>query len=375
MSKSINSLGLMSGTSGDGVDASVVNSDGMNQCKVLFNKYFQYTEEISYTIHKLKNNIFKIDDIIKFSDQINDLERKITLFHSNVVSKCIEINDFEIDIIGFHGQTILHSPKEKYSKQLGDGKLLSQLSKKKVVYDFRQNDLKKGGEGAPLSPIFHKLFVKKNKIDLPVCILNIGGISNLTIVLDTNEQNLISRDIGPGNCLIDEWVRRNKRGNFDKNGELAASGVTNKLLLNQALDDFENISLKNKKTFDVNDFEINFLRGLNLKDGVSTITEFTSKIISSNLSNEILKLNKKISRIILCGGGRKNYTLVERIKYNCDTKFKFETTDDYNVDGDFIESQAFAYLAIRSILKLPISFPNTTGCISPSIGGKLVKNF
>ena len=167
----------------------------------------------------------------------------------------------------------------------------------------------------------------------------------------------------------------NKIGNFDKNGELAASGVTNKLLLNQALDDFENIPLKNKKTFDVNDFEINFLRGLTIKDGVSTITEFTSKIISSNLSNEILKLNKKISRIILCGGGRKNSTLVERIKYNCDIKFKFETTDDYNVDGDFIESQAFAYLAIRSILKLPISFPNTTGCISPSIGGELVKNF
>ena len=148
MSKSINSLGLMSGTSGDGVDASIINSDGKGQFKVLINKYFQYTEGISENIYKLKKNINKVEDIKKYALEINDLERKITLFHSNVVSNCITNSDFEIDLIGFHGQTILHSPKDKYSKQLGDGKLLSQLSKKKVIYNFRQNDLAEGGEGA-----------------------------------------------------------------------------------------------------------------------------------------------------------------------------------------------------------------------------------
>ena len=365
----------MSGTSGDGVDASIINSDGKGQFKVLINKYFQYTDDISENIYKLKRNINKVEDIKKYASEINDLERKITLFHSNVVSNCITNSDFEIDLIGFHGQTILHSPKDKYSKQLGDGKLLSQLSKKKVIYNFRQNDLAEGGEGAPLSPIFHQLIVKEKKIDLPICILNIGGISNLTLIGDLKEENLISKDIGPGNCLIDEWIRRNKKGNYDNNGEAASIGKTNELILNQALEDFENVTDKNMNSFDVNDFEINFLRGLDLENGASTITDFTSNIIASKLLSEISKSNLKISKIILCGGGRKNKTLIDKIKKNCGKYFKFETTDDYGVDGDFVESQAFAFLAIRSFFKLPISFPNTTGCKLPSIGGVLVENF
>ena len=375
MSNSINSLGLMSGTSGDGVDASIINSDGKGQFKVLINKYFQYTEDISENIYKLKRNINKVEDIKKYVSEINNLERKITLFHSNVVSNFTTNNYFEIDLVGFHGQTILHSPKDKYSKQLGDGKLLSQLSKKKVIYNFRQNDLVEGGEGAPLSPIFHQLIVKEKKIDLPICILNIGGISNLTLIGDHKEENLISKDIGPGNCLIDEWMRRNKKGNYDKNGEVASVGKTNELILNQALEDFEHVKDKNINSFDVNDFEINFLRGLDLEDGASTITDFTSNIITSKLLSEISKYDLKISKIILCGGGRKNKTLIHRIKKHCGQEVKFETTDDYGVDGDFVESQAFAFLAIRSFFKLPISFPNTTGCKSPLTGGVLVKNF
>ena len=365
----------MSGTSGDGVDASVINSDGEKHYKVLINKYFQYSDEISQNIYILKRNINKIDDVKKFSTEINELERKITLFHSNVISNFSNKKDFEIDLIGFHGQTILHSPKNKYSKQLGDGNLLSQLSKKKIIYNFRQNDLLKGGEGAPLSPIFHQIIVKEKKIDLPVCILNIGGISNLTMINDLVEENLISKDIGPGNCLIDEWIRRNKKGNYDNNGEFASCGKTNKLILDQALDDFENFLIKNKNSFDVNDFEINFLRGLDLEDGASTITDFTSSIIANKLLETILKYNKKISKVILCGGGRKNKTLIERIKRDSHNKLKFETTDDYGIDGDFVESQAFAYLAIRSYLKLPITFPNTTGCELPLTGGMLAKNF
>ena len=365
----------MSGTSGDGVDASIINSDGKGQFKVLINKYFQYTDDISENIYKLKRNINKIEDIKKYVSEINNLERKITLFHSKAVSNFTTNNDFQIDLVGFHGQTILHSPKDKYSKQLGDGKLLSQLSKKKVIYNFRQNDLVEGGEGAPLSPIFHQLIVKEKKIDLPICILNIGGISNITLIGDLKEENLISKDIGPGNCLIDEWMRRNKKGNYDKNGETASIGKTNELILNQALEDFENITDKYMNSFDVNDFEINFLRGIDLEDGASTITEFTSNIIASKLLNEISKSGLEISKIVLCGGGRKNKTLIDKIKKNCGKYLKFETTDDYGVDGDFVESQAFAFLAIRSFFKLPISFPNTTGCKLPSTGGVLVKNF
>ena len=365
----------MSGTSGDGVDASVINSDGVGHYKVLINKYFQYSYEISQNIYQLKRKINNIIDVKKLSTEINDLEREITLFHANVISNFTKNKDFEIDLVGFHGQTILHSPKNKYSKQLGDGNLLSQLSQKKVIYNFRHNDLLMGGEGAPLSPIFHQIIVKEKKIKLPVCILNIGGISNLSLIKDLEEENLISKDIGPGNCLIDEWVRRNKKGNYDNLGEFARYGKTNKLILDQALEDFENIPDKNINSYDVNDFEINFLRGLTFEDGVSTITDFTSSIIASKLLEAISKYNRKISRIILCGGGRKNKTLIERIKRDSHNKLKFETTDDYGIDGDFVESQAFAYLAIRSFLKLPITFPNTTGCELPSTGGILVKNF
>ena len=375
MTKSLNSLGLMSGTSGDGVDASVINSDGKGSYKVLLNKYFQYTDDISQNIYKLKSKINTLEDVKKFNSEINELERKITLFHSSAVSNCVKNINFKIDLIGFHGQTILHSPKDKYSKQLGDAKLLSQQTNIKVVYNFRQNDLLNGGEGAPLSPIFHQLVCKEKKINPPVCILNIGGISNMTIINDFNENNLISRDIGPGNCLIDEWIRRNKKGNYDKDGDLANSGKTNILTLNQALEDFENILLSKKNSFDVNDFEINFLRGLDLADGASTITDFTSSIIASNLLIELSKSKNKISRIILCGGGRKNKTLIKRIEEYSDKKITFVTTDSYGVDGDFVESQAFAYLAIRSFLKLPISFPATTGCKEPVSGGTIVNNF
>ena len=122
----------MSGTSGDGVDALIINSDGEGHYKVLINKYFQYSDEISQNIFRLKRNINKIDDVKKFSVEIDELERKITLFHSNVVSNFTKNEEFKIDLIGFHGQTILHSPKNRYSKQLGDGNLLSQLSKKRL---------------------------------------------------------------------------------------------------------------------------------------------------------------------------------------------------------------------------------------------------
>ena len=145
----------------------------------------------------------------------------------------------------------------------------------------------------------------------------------MTIINDFNENNLISRDIGPGNCLIDEWIRRNKKGNYDKGGDLANSGKTDILTLNQALEDFENILLSKKNSFDVNDFEINFLRGLDLADGASTITDFTSSIIASNLLIELSKSKNKISRIILCGGGRKNKTLIKRIEEYSDKKITF----------------------------------------------------
>ena len=278
-------------------------------------------------------------------------------------------------MIGFHGQTIYHNPNEKISKQFGNGKLLNQLTNRNIVFNFRKNDILNGGQGAPLTPIFHYLISLQNKIKLPVCFLNIGGISNITIVNDRkNILNLISKDIGPGNCLIDTWVRKNSNKKYDKSGIIASTGTRNEIIFEQAQELYMNRSNKKKLSFDTNDFDISFIRGLNFEDGVTTLTDFTASIIGKELSLSIKNSKEKVQDILLCGGGRKNKILLKKIQENLSPNFKLRLIDDYKIDGDFIESQAFAFLAVRSVKKLPISFPNTTGCNKPSIGGELIKN-
>ena len=180
MHKKYTSLGLMSGTSGDGVDASIIDSNGFDQFEVIKDKFFEYDSDIYQDIHNFKEKILNIKDLKKYSKGLLDLERKITLFHAKVINQ-LKLNNRDI-LVGFHGQTIYHNPEEKISKQLGDEKLLHQLTKKKIIFDFRKNDIQNGGEGAPLAPIFHQLIATQKKIILPVCILNIGGISNITII-------------------------------------------------------------------------------------------------------------------------------------------------------------------------------------------------
>ena len=371
MSQEFTSLGLMSGTSGDGVDASIIKSDGNTKYKVLKDKYFKYDQEIRQNIHFLKEKIHNINDLKNLNKEISNLERKITLFHATAVKEISK--NHKVDVVGFHGQTIYHNSQEKISNQLGDGKLLSQLTKKSIVYNFRQNDIKNGGEGAPLTPIFHQLLATKHKLDLPTCILNIGGISNVTIVKEpTGTLGFTSRDIGPGNCLIDSWVRKNSKFNYDKEGMLAKKGVRNDIIFEQAQDLFSNRPNQNNLSFDVNDFDVSFARGLSLEDGATTLTDFTARVIGSALFSLLSEFNNKHCKVLICGGGRKNKVLIEKIKKNTLKNIIIQIIDDYGIDGDFIESQAFAFLALRSILKLPISFPNTIGCSQLSTGGEII---
>ena len=256
----------------------------------------------------------------------------------------------------------MHRPKDKISLQIGDGEILSNETKKPVVYNFRENDIRCGGEGAPLTPIFHKLLAKKFNLKLPLSFLNIGGISNITTI--DNGMNLYSSDIGPGNCMIDNWIRINSNKSFDENGSISKKGNIDKFILDQTLDNYFNSSIVKKRSLDINDFDIQFIRGLSFENGARTLTEITAEILSSKIKNE---------KIYVCGGGRKNKLLIELIEKKIGRKLFL--IDDLNIDGDFIESQAFAYLAIRSKLGKPISFPETTGCKNPSVGGTLVKNF
>ena len=365
-------LGLMSGTSGDGVDASIIKTNGLNHYESIKDKYYEYDLGIYKDIHNLKEKIYKIEHLKKFDQQLKDLERKITLFHAHVIK---ELNIDNDTIIGFHGQTIYHNPTEKISKQLGNGKLLNQLTKKRVVFNFRNSDILNEGQGAPLTPIFHQLIAVQNKIKLPVCFLNIGGISNITIIKKINKpMELISKDIGPGNCLIDTWVRNNSNKKFDHDGILASCGKRNEIIFEQAQELYMNSKHKKRLSFDTNDFDVSFARGLNLEDGVATLTDFTASIIGEELFKLIKNSKDKIEDILVCGGGRKNKILIQKIKKYLPKNTFLKSIDNYNIDGDFIESQAFAYLAIRTILKLPISFPGTTGCIKPCIGGELINN-
>ena len=370
MQKNWISVGLMSGTSGDGVDASIIKTDGINNYELIKDKYFEYDLEIYKDIHSIKEKINNIEHLKIYDKEINNLERKITIFHAKVIK---ELNISSETIIGFHGQTIYHNPNKKISRQLGNGKLLSQLTNKNVVFDFRRNDILNGGQGAPLAPIFHHLLAVQNDIKLPVCFLNIGGISNITIIKDKNNlSEIISKDIGPGNCLIDTWVRKNSKDKFDKNGSLASSGTRNEIIFEQAQELYLNRINKKKLSFDTNDFDISFIRGLNIEDGAATLTDFTASILGDELSLSLNQSEEKIKDILVCGGGRKNKILIKKIRDNLTCNLK--PIDEYNIDGDFVESQAFAFLAVRSILKLPISFPKTTGCKEPCTGGSLIKN-
>ena len=281
-------IGLMSGTSMDGVDVSLIRSDGFNQFTNILDEYFEYDKNLQLKLIELRNLILSVDDLKLHISRINELEREITVFHSKIVSKILSDYKDDIDFVGFHGQTIFHNPEQKISKQLGDGKLMSQLIQKKIIYNFRQKDMINKGQGATLTPIFHNLLSnkinEKQQLEFPICFLNIGGISNITKIIKKDEKledNIEAVDSGPGNCMIDEWVRKNSKNNFDENGSIAKSGKINQLILNQIIDNFKIDNFD--KSLDVKDFDISFARGLTLEDGCATITSFTAYLIAKGI--------------------------------------------------------------------------------------------
>ena len=227
---------------------------------------------------------------------------------------------------------------------MGNGKLLSKLTKKTVVYDFRQNDLKNGGQGAPLTPIFHKMLAKKLNLK-KVTFINIGGIINETTISDDGYFH--AADVGPGMCLIDKWIRINSKKKYDDKGRIAKAGKINEKIFNKAVRNWiynEYTNTEGRTSFDIKDFEYcfnishsKFLKGMSLKNGAATLTEFTAETLAEKLTG-YLAGSPPHHRFILCGGGRKNDFLIERISQRLPAT---ELIDDYGIDGDFIESQAF----------------------------------
>ena len=379
MGKIYTVLGLMSGTSMDGVDASIIETDGESKYKAILNKYFEYPSSIYQNLTKLRDKIKSSKDLKKHQKQIKAVEKEITIFHAKSVNETLKKTKTNLDFIGFHGQTIFHSAKEKITKQIGNGKLLSKLTKKTVVYDFRQNDLKNGGEGAPLTPIFHKMLAEKFNLaqkntspSTQATFINIGGITNITRI--DSDFNIYAQDCGPGMCLIDKWMRLNSEKKIDTEGIIASKGNIKNEIVRDYIEKISKLLDNYRSSLDINDFNLSLVKNLSLEDGAATLTELTAVNILE-FAEFYVAIEKTI--LILCGGGRKNKFLIERMKKYGDQYFKgrLKMIDEFGINGDFIESQAFAYLAIRSFLKLPISFPLTTGCKEPCTGGVLVKNY
>ncbi|MDA9678369.1 anhydro-N-acetylmuramic acid kinase [Candidatus Pelagibacter sp.] len=378
--KIFTALGLMSGTSIDGVDLSLIETDGYDYYAQISNKYYEFNDQLYKDLILLRESVKNLEDLQKNSLKVSIIEKKFTLFNAEIVNEFINKEGVKPNFIGFHGQTIYHNVKNKISKQIGDGNLLSQLTGCSVINKFRQQDLDNGGQGAPLTPIFHFLIsrqINKNyKLEFPINIINIGGITNVTTVLNTEEveRDIHAYDIGPGNCLIDEWIRKNSNKKFDENGSLASSGKVNELILNQAKDNFEILSIK--ESMDINDFDISFVKGLSLEEGCATLTQFTAYLISEGLKKIDKIHNINIKNFIICGGGRKNITLIKKVnQYMSNEKMILKNIDEFKLNGDFVESQAFAYLAVKRFLNLPVSFPNTTRCTKQSLSGQIIKNF
>lgn len=361
--KSFPIIGLMSGTSVDGIDASLIYSNGRKLKRTKFN----ITEPYS---RNTKNIIFKIlkkpKSYLKNIEFLKELEKQITIEHAKVSKRIIELSKIKPKVIGLHGQTIYHNSKSKISLQLGDGKLLSDLLQTNVVYQFRKDDLLRGGEGAPIAPIYHKFLIKTLQLTLPSIILNIGGISNLTY---WDGKNIFGFDVGPGNNLMDHFMRTRFNKNFDYNGNIARSGTPDFELVKKYCSDIffrekppkslERISLIQNKYFQI-------ITQLKPADCLSTLVEIT--ISSIKLGMKFLP--KKVKNILIVGGGASNKYLVNKLtdKIKCNVYLP----KDFNLDTNYIEAELIGYLAARKIENLTSTFPSTTGVKKSTVLGTLI---
>lgn len=356
----LNILGLMTGTSMDGIDISLVKTNGLDLIRLNQNYYHEYDSGIKRKLTEILNGDVELNiKIREYLDELIAHEHYLALKNLNIVEKC--------DLIGFHGQTIYHNPDNKVSIQLGNPKILAEKLKKDVVFDFRSNDLIFGGQGAPLAPIYHKFIIEKLNLNLPTCILNIGGVSNLTY---WDGDHLMGFDTGPGNALMDDYAYRVFKKNFDKNGKYASKGIPIEKEIKEFLkhDFFKKIP---PKSLDRLSFKSNYLNLIKKKysiyDTMATLAEFTVESIVSGLKI----LPKEVHNIVITGGGYKNLNLLSRLRDKL--RLNFLKENELGLEFDYIESELIAYLSARSIYKLPFTFPSTTGVKKPLSGGILYK--
>jgi anhydro-N-acetylmuramic acid kinase len=353
----------MSGTSLDGIDAALIETDGLSYAKPLGFVTIPYEtalrEEIRACFGKRNRN----------DADVRKAEQALTLEHAKAVKKLLKkmkIKPGEVDLIGFHGQTIFHAPAEKITIQIGDGGLLARECGIDVVDDFRSADVEAGGEGAPLAPLYHWARVKTDEVEQPVVILNIGGVANVTYIGKEGESEILAFDTGPGNALMDDWARLKTGALFDKDGRLAAAGKVQEDIVRGWMQ-HPYFKRKPPKSLDRDQWDIAALGeltktlDLSAEDGAATLLAFTAESIIA--AKKFLPEQSK--GWYVCGGGRRNKALMKALQQ----RLPVQTAEARGWDGDATEAECFAYLAVRSVLGLSLSLPQTTGVAGPKTGG------
>jgi anhydro-N-acetylmuramic acid kinase len=355
--KTFRVIGLMSGTSLDGIDAALIETDGDRH---IVRKAFlsePYDDALRGRIRACLN--------LKPADRASaaEAERELTEAHAAVIGRLLAqegLRPADIDLIGFHGQTVAHAPAEKFTCQLGDGVLLARLTGIRVVNDFRTADVLAGGQGAPLAPVYHRALAAA--LDRPVAFLNIGGVANLTYI--DADGSILAFDTGPGNALLDDWMLEKAGHKYDAGGAAAARGAADADVLAQLMS-HPFFAAKPPKSLDRNDFASGAWRGLSLENGAATLAAFTV----AGVARACDFLPQRPKEWIVSGGGRLNAAIMSGLRQRLGAPVR--TIEDIGFNGDAVEAEAFAYMAVRSLQGLPISFPGTTGVAQPMAGGKL----
>jgi anhydro-N-acetylmuramic acid kinase len=353
-------IGLMSGTSLDGIDAALIDTDGEGQVRPLAFRGEAYSDAARTQLAAATALALTFDrpraspDLIAAGELINRT-------HAFAVHKLLReagVEAADVAVIGYHGQTVAHRPDRGWTWQIGDGAVLARATGIAVVSDFRSADVAAGGQGAPLLPVYHAALTAG--LEKPVAVLNLGGVGNITYV--GADGTLVAFDTGPANGLIDSWVEAETGARFDAGGALAAAGQVDEAVLTGMLDHpfFE---LAPPKSLDRNDFTIQPARGLAAADGAATLTAFTA----ASVNEAIDRLPARPRRLIVAGGGRHNPTLLRMIGER--TGLMPEPSDALGWNGDAMEAEGFAYMAVRTLRGLPISFAGTTGVAAPLPGG------
>lgn len=363
-------VGLMSGTSMDGIDLAMLRTDGEN--RIAFGPRHEVGYDAAFR-RRIEASLETAKAIVKRDERPGDLaalEREITLRHAQAVKELLGkagADWSKPDLIGFHGQTVLHRPQIGLTVQIGDGALLARETGIPVVYDMRANDMLHGGQGAPLVPAYHAALARSLpdpfRGHFPVVFVNIGGISNVTYVPEHGDP--VAFDSGPGNTLIDQWVSREGGVPFDAGGAIASEGgVVARVVETYLASPF--FARPGPKSLDRNDFTLAPAQGLELADGARTLAATSAAAVLKAVDHmaETPKL------WIVCGGGRKNPHIVGDLRDGARASgAEVLVAEDAGLDGDSTEAEAWAYLAVRAKLGLPLTSPTTTGCREAVSGG------